>query len=146
VTFVFDQDTTVFVYQFCSGSLTISKDGQSQQHRFYCTYSITFFGEIDESFGLTHDFDLFVNIVDSSDKYDCGSCDRFEIFLVRSAAHNDERDFELITELDDFVGFSDKCHQSAYVDIVVEWVVLDRRYEAFFCDQRIFDLDIVHVI
>jgi len=87
---VFDQNATIFVYQFRCRSFTVPEDRYSQKHCFHGSDSVAFFGQIDESFGLTDDFDSFVDIADSSYKDDSRSCDGFEIFFVGAASHDDQ--------------------------------------------------------
>ena len=70
VMLVFYKNSAVLIYEFSGSSLAVSEDRDSEEECFYGSDSITFFGQIDESFCLTDYFYLFITIIDPSYKND----------------------------------------------------------------------------
>gem|GEM_PF-6036742 len=96
--------------------MIVAEDRNAQEQCFCGGNPEAFFGQIDESFRLCHDFVHLWFVVESIDEDDIPLRYRFQLFFIRSGTYDDERIFGMIEELDDLVDLFDEFHQSAGID------------------------------
>ncbi len=109
----------MFVYEFGTGAVGISEDGDATEESFGCCDAKTFFGNVSETARFANDVDFFVYIVYLSYEEASGSCDGFEVCFVGSGANEDEVFACLVGEIDEFFDFFDECDEATDIDEII---------------------------